>query len=603
MVDKKIEKTKCVGCKMCAEVCPQNAISFETNDEGYWYPVCDANKCTNCGCCVARCPINENQEVYTTERKCYCAWSRNDDIRRSSTSGGLYYEFANKILNDGGYIVGSVYAEDYCSAYHIITNNKNDLSRVMGSKYFQSDTEGIYIKIRELLMNGEKVLFTGTPCQAAALDKFLGRKYENLIIVDFLCRGVPSPLLQKKKIELYVSKAKAKVVFYSDKTKPFGWSNFGETIRFDNGKKEFISRWRDDINDCFIEKNLNLRESCYRCMFKDGNRASDLTIGDFWGVTNVTEKDLIYGVSCLITNTVQGEKFIEELGNCIYKGQRPIGEVSAFNRAYIESAKRPDERDSFFQEVLDIGLEQSVKKYTAYSTKRKINNSLKVIKGKIKTVVPRKREIKDLNFIKFLHYNFFCKQIHREKGAYILPYKGAYLSIGRKAEIHLGGNMLINYYPVYSRGTEMTRFRVEDGARLTTHNRVELSYGNTLSLSKNAKMEIGYFYTGVGANIICDYKMTIGNNVMIGRDVCIFDSDYHKIFSQEGEVINPKKEVIIEDNCWLGARSMVLKGSHIKEGAIISANSMVIGDVEGNRVFVNKRESKSIGKNIMWERF
>ncbi len=603
MVDKKIDKTKCVGCKTCAEVCSHKAISFETNEEGYWYPVCDLNKCTGCGLCVKLCPVNDEPEEYTTERKCYCAWSRNDEIRRSSTSGGLYYEFADMVLSEGGYIVGSVYAEDYCSAYHIITNNKEDLPNVLGSKYFQSDTEGIYKKLKELVSSGKKVLFTGTPCQAAALDRFLGKRYENLIIVDFLCRGVPSPLLQRKKIELYGSKENAKVVYYSDKTKPYGWSDFGETIRFDNGKKRFISRWKDDINDCFIEKNLNLRESCYNCSFKDGNRASDLTIGDFWGITNVTERDLIYGVSCLITNTERGERFLEELGDRIYKGQRPIEEVSVHNRAYIESAKRPPERDAFFQGVLRDGLEQTVRKYSVRSAKWRIKNGLKVLKGKLKTVVPRKSEIRGLKLTSFIYYNFFCKQIHREKGAYILPYKGAYISIGKKAEVYLGGNMLINYYPVYARGTEMTRVRVEDGAKLTTRNRVELSYGNTLSLNRNAEMELGYFYTGVGANIICEYKMTIGNNVMLGRDVCVFDSDYHKIFNQEGEVINPKREVIIEDNCWLGARSMVLKGSHIREGAIISANSMVMGDVEGNRVFLNKRESRSVGKNIIWERF
>ena len=597
MVDKGIDKTRCTGCKMCADICPNNAIKFSVNNEGYWYPICDVSVCTNCGLCIEHCPVGDNFDIFETKRKGFVAWSNNEDIRKESTSGGLYYEFASKILEENGYLVGSVYTENYQSAVHIVSNDLCDLSRIMGSKYFQSDTEGIYKKVAELLKRGERVLFTGTPCQTAALNSYLGKQYDNLIMVDFVCRGVPSPALHRKKIELYENKENSKVVYYSDKTKPYGWSNFGETIKFLNGKHRFISRWKDDINDCFIEKNLNLRESCYNCKFKDGNRAADITIGDFWGIKNVTEKDLVYGVSCLITNTTKGENFINSLKNRIYRGRRPISEISEYNSAYIESAIRPKDRDVFFDQVDSIGLEKTINIYTNKSIKQKIRRNLKVFKSKIKIYFPGRREIKNLN------YNFFCPQIHRQKGAYIFPYKGAYLSIGKTAEIYLSGNLLINFYPCYKRGTQMTRLRVENGAKLIIHNRVELAYGNTFSLNKNAIMEMGYFYTGVGANIICEYKMSIGNNVMLGRDVCIFDSDYHDIYDENGNILNDKKEVVIEDNCWLGARSMVLKGSHIREGAIVSANSMVMGDVEGNKVYINKRESRSIGNNIIWERF
>ena len=312
-----IKMTKCTGCKMCGDICPVNAISYEVNEQGFWYPVVDTDKCIKCEKCIKACPVSEEciQFEHSRTKVVYAAWATDDNVRRKSTSGGIYYELALWVINNGGYIVGSVYSDDFKSAYHTFANDMEGLDRIMGSKYFQSDTENIYKKVKELLALDKLVLFTGAPCQVSALKHFLNKDYENLLTVDFICKGVPSPLIHKKKIELYEQKKKVPVTRYGDKTKPYGWSNFGETIEFKNNSKHFISRWKDEINNCFVRKNLNVRESCYLCEFKNGENDSDLTIGDFWGITGVTERDMFYGVSAIVVNTEKGVEAMYNLNN------------------------------------------------------------------------------------------------------------------------------------------------------------------------------------------------------------------------------------------------------------------------------------------------
>lgn len=599
MIDQ-IEKIKCTGCKMCGDVCQSKAISFEINEQGFWYPVVDKTKCIKCGLCIRKCTINKD-EVFVDKRKAYAAWSKNDAVRRDSTSGGVYYELANAVLDKGGYIVGSVYTEDYCGAYHIASNNKDDLRKIMGSKYFQSDTEGIYEKTRKLLNEGEYVFFTGLPCQVYALKRYLNNKdYDNLLTLDLLCRGVPSPKLQKRKIELYEKKYCSKIKTYRDKSKNIGWSNFGEYMTFQNGKKCFISRWEDQINNCFIEKNLNLRESCYLCDLKDGRTAADLTAGDFWGVHPTTRKDDVFGVSCLIANTDKGNSFINSIRSNLYLDRADINEIRSGNPAYVSAPSRPQKRDLFFESVNIMGLKKTVKKNTHLSIKQRIRIELRKIWPFISKYKFFIKNIKSIRLLTFIKLNFFSKNIKRDAGCYVFPMHGSYLDIEKTSRIVLHGNLTVNNYVHYRRGNQQAFLKMRENALLVVNDDINLAYGNLMSIGSNACLISGRLLTGVDAKIICNFKMTFGNRVMIGRNVCIFDSDFHPVLNENMERVNENKKVIIGDNCWIGANSMILKGSNIGHGAIISANTMVMGNVEENRVFVNKREAKSIGENVYW---
>lgn len=594
-----IDKLKCTGCKMCADVCAVNAITFDTDIQGFWYPKVNSS-CVKCGACVKKCIVERPLKI-TPNRIGYAAYSKDDKIRRDSTSGGIYYELAHKILYEGGYLAGSVYSEDFYSAYHIISNNPKDLSRLMGSKYFQSDTEGIYSKVKQILDDNKEVLFTGTPCQVWALKEYLGRKYENLYTVDLLCRGVPSPKMHMKKIQSYEEKAKSRVREFRDKSKYEGWANFGEYMTFKNGKKRFISRWDDHINDCFIHKNLNIRESCYRCTFKDGNSAADLSIGDFWGISGQTEKDDIYGVSCVIANTNKGNTLMDSLKDKIYLDKVNIEDIQKGNPAYVIPAVRPEDRDTFYDIVNVDGINAAVKYFTDLGLKYQLKRIKTKFVRKIKKHKFFIKNIFDIRIIQFIKLNYFSKNIIRDKETYIYPMKGALLQINKNGIIELHANLYLNYYSSYRKGNSQTILRVDENGKLVVRDKVVLAYGNTLSIASRAIFETGYLRTGVNTNIICAQEMRFGQRVMLGRNVCIFDSDYHPIYNDKFERINDNKAVIIGDNCWVGANSMVLKGAVLDNGCIVSANSMVMGNVDENKVYINKREAKSVGENVVWK--
>lgn len=596
-----VDKNLCTGCKMCGDICPNQAINFDVNSEGFWYPTIDNQKCTNCGLCNMKCPAL-NATAYDSKKMAYATWTKDDTIRRESTSGGIYYEFAKHILDNNGILVGCVYTEDFKGAYHIVSDKKEDLNKLLGSKYFQSDTATIFKQTKQALETGRQVLFTGSPCQVDALLQYLEKPYENLFTIDFICRGIPSPLIQKKKIELYEKDNSSEVVFYRDKSKRSSWANFGELIKFNNGKEKFISRFLDNINDCFVSKNLNMRESCYTCKYKNSNNASDITIGDFWGITKVTRKDLTYGVSALVINTDKGQQIFDAINSRIYKSQRPIEEVYKGNPAFTQSPKKPEARDSFFEDVNVKGLNYAVKKHT----KKGLRGKLLAIYRSIHFVLQKPRfllrNVFKINWLDFVKYNYFCKSIVRENGAYYIPFWGTNTVIKPNSKIILKDDACINYYPCYPRGNRNSFFLVGKGATVNINNKIEIAYGNTISVANDAELTTGFCFTGVNTNIICHKRITIGNNVMLGRDVCIFDSDYHIIYNTDATIINPDKEVTIEDNAWIGAKSMVLKGAIIKEGTIVGANTTVSSETENHKIYINKKESKAIGKPIFWQR-
>ena len=595
--------SRCTGCKACGDACPKGAISFVNNEEGFWYPVVNEEECVHCGKCRdVCCALKQYEKEEDFTPLAYAAWNRNDEIRRASTSGGIYYCFAKYVLENGGYIIGSVYTDDFRGAYHTYSNDEKDLPRIMGSKYFQSDTEGIYKTTKKLLQEGKTVLFTGSPCQVVALKKYLGKVYQNLITLDFICKGVPSPMIQALKIDLYEKEANSKIVDFRDKCDKYAWVDFGEYIKFENGKEKFISRWQDDTFDCFVRRNLNARESCYECKIKNGTNASEITIGDFWGVKRVTERDLKMGVSALIVNNAEGQVFLDKLNKTIYTEQRPLEEIKNGNPAYGSALKRPEKRNAFFKTINESRLETAVKAFSSKTHKEKISSAKRVFSMKTRRWRPLWRIRKDINWCGFIKYNYFVRNIQREKDAFIIPLKGSVIQLGKKSKVILHGNLILNYNPSYKRGNQSTLFKVEDEGEFIANNRVEISYNNTIVVNRKAKLKMGYLYSNIGTNIICNSSISFGNHILIGRDVCVFDSDYHRIYNQEGNIINGNQDVVVGDNVWIGTRSMVLKGSHIENGAVIGANSMVMGNVDGNKVFINAREAKSIGENIYWQR-
>ena len=227
MIDQQIGSA-CCGCKMCGDLCPKNAITFQTDSEGFWYPSVNRETCVKCGLCVKKCPVlqeTENKTAFSPD--VHCAWIQDEDIRLKSTSGGVYYALAETMLQQNGYIAGCVFSDDWKSAKHIVGRTKADLERIFRSKYFQSDTAGVYRQVKALLEQGERLLFCGSPCQNAALREYLGREYENLVQCDFICRGINSPKAHRAHVEELEKRYGAPVEFFNFKNKSAGWTMLG----------------------------------------------------------------------------------------------------------------------------------------------------------------------------------------------------------------------------------------------------------------------------------------------------------------------------------------------------------------------------------------
>lgn len=329
MIDHKIGY-ECCGCKMCGDICPQQALLFETDNEGFWHPRVDYKKCVSCGLCVKRCPVlnkTVNKNSFTPP-KTYAAWLKDDDIRIKSTSGGTYYALAQTMLAQGGYIAGCVFSDDWKSARHIVGNTQADLDIIFRSKYFQSDTAGIYSEVKRLLNSNERVLFCGTPCHNAALIEFLGKDYDNLIQCDFICRGINSPLAHRAHIAELEKKYGAPVTFFNFKNKSKGWTALGLLVKFANGKQNFTDRYTSAWTRGYIGSNLYMRRSCEECRFKLMPRISDITFGDYWGLQKDAE-NMQKGFSVVLLNTDKGVKFYNEVLPLLHS------EDSTFEQALI----------------------------------------------------------------------------------------------------------------------------------------------------------------------------------------------------------------------------------------------------------------------------
>lgn len=352
MIDTDIKKQDCTGCKMCGDLCPHGAISFPVDHEGFWYPAVNGERCTECGLCAKHCPvINETVNEKARKPNVYAAWINDDDIRIKSTSGGLYSALAKTALKDGAYIAGCIFSDDWKSALHIVGNTYDDLDKIIRSKYFQSDTSGIYKKIEELLCSGEKVLFCGTPCHNAALLEFLGKDYENLILIDFICRGINSPKAHEAHVKELEQKYKSEISFFNFKNKLQGWSRLGVLVCFKNGKKDFTNRYTSAWMRGYIRSNLYMRPSCENCKFKKIPRISDISIADFWGLQK-DSKNMKKGISLAMVNTDRGKAFYGKTLPLIYSELSTLELAVKGNVCIYNSPKfNHDKRNEFFARI------------------------------------------------------------------------------------------------------------------------------------------------------------------------------------------------------------------------------------------------------------
>ena len=331
----KLNREKCCGCESCAQKCPKHCISMVESKEGFFYPEIDRSLCVNCGLCVKACPALSS-ETADKPYKAYALFNNNENERQNSSSGGVFISFAKRFIIEGGVVCGVVFDKEWMP-HHVCAETMEEMLPMMGSKYVQSRTEYVFQECEAFLKSGRKVLFTGTPCQCSALHSFLRNKeYPNLLTIDVICHGVPSPGIWKQYLnEIFGRNAQCRRQAADGKntvlnsslnaTSPIGDIKFRdktdgwEKYRFVVRKK---SASKADQNSVLLSESLNinpymkgflsdlyLRESCYQCPARPYKSFSDLTIGDFWGVEKLGYSHLNdhKGLSIMVVNTKKGE--------------------------------------------------------------------------------------------------------------------------------------------------------------------------------------------------------------------------------------------------------------------------------------------------------
>lgn len=383
------DKKECCGCGACQAVCPRNAIEMVEDEYGFIYPKINESKCVNCDLCKKTCAYM-NPKRMNDDKTVYVAASKNDENLKKSASGGVFFELANSIIFDDGIVYGvsMEFENDKLTPKHIRVDNQEDLKKLQGSKYVQSECGNIYKSVKKDLIEGRKILFSGTPCQIEGLKSFLQYKeYENLFLVDIICHGVPSRKMFQDYINNFEVKNNCKVKEFYFRDKEKGWGLFFKIIYEKNGKIEKIVKpsYESSFYQLFLDSSI-YRENCYECPYAIENRNSDLTIGDFWGIKQEHPElnmDLKKGISCIIANTFKGEKVIEKYGTNLIKSDSNFQKVAKHNHQLNNPSKLPKERNSIMQIYKVKGYADVNKKY---KKTRMIKNHIKKIRNKIKGV-------------------------------------------------------------------------------------------------------------------------------------------------------------------------------------------------------------------------
>ncbi|MDD3040121.1 Coenzyme F420 hydrogenase/dehydrogenase, beta subunit C-terminal domain [Bacteroides sp.] len=362
---------ECTGCLACVNSCPKNALKISVNAEGFYEPLLIADACVDCGLCERSCPILKKVEKTKTEQFGYAIWSRNNVTRKVSSSGGIFSELALYILRKGGVVFGVAFDQNF-KVSHILVDRSEDLIKLRGSKYLQSDVGDSYQKVKILLKKGQFVLFSGTPCQIAGLYGYLNKDYENLITCDFVCHGVPSPSVFLKYKEWLEIKYNSSLINYSFRDKRKSWCWFNTKATFQSGEVYIGSWFKDPYMRLFLRDNI-LRKSCYHCHYTNMDRMGDVTIGDFWGykASCKQDKDTDEGISMLLVNSSKGKKIFDEIKNDTIYFERSIESISVSQKSLSSPWKEPHTREDFWTDFKKMEFNDIIKKW-GYSEKRNL---------------------------------------------------------------------------------------------------------------------------------------------------------------------------------------------------------------------------------------
>lgn len=361
----------CYGCNACKDVCPVSAITMESDKEGFWYPVIDEEKCIHCNLCRKVCIYGKymQEEESSTFPKVYAAFHKTEETHEISTSGGMFTPMYQNILARRGKVVGVKYAEDMKVIYDIAGNDK-ECEAFRGSKYVAADSNDVKVRVKELLVAGTPVLYSGNPCQIAGLKNYLRKDYDNLYTVEIICHGTPSPKVFRLYLDYLESVYKSKVVDFEFRNKIRGWSTPYVCIKFESGEVLLEQASKNNFNRAFLSNNLQ-RPACYTCEFASLKRGvGDITIGDYWGIEN-QHPEMVdnRGVSVIKINNEKGLEFFNE-----FKDQFELLE-STYEKAYATNHKKPmnlvAKRNQLMSQIDDVEIDTLLQSFNHLKRNKK----------------------------------------------------------------------------------------------------------------------------------------------------------------------------------------------------------------------------------------
>lgn len=394
------DKAQCCACGACVNICPKNAISMELDECGYAYPQINKDKCVGCGACKKVCAFQNviekegAKEVYASARK---------DTKKifKSTSGGIFAVLAENILQKGGIVYGASMelVDGKLIIKHVGVDKLEELPKLQESKYVQSQIGFIYNEIKDKLQTGVNVLFSGTPCQVAALKTFLNKEYDNLFTVDIICHGVPNQCFFQCSMELLEKTFDGRIVEFKFRDKEKSWGHGKSKIvcveETGETKEHYLMSSEYTYYDLFLN-GLISRENCYHCKYTNNHRPGDITIGDYWGIAKMHPEFISTnggklvpenGISALIVNTDKGIQYLQEVKNELILCQSDFEKVAKANAQLREPCKYHVERDY----VLKLYREKGYDSVHRFALKQIKKRAIKAkIKGTIKKILHKK---------------------------------------------------------------------------------------------------------------------------------------------------------------------------------------------------------------------
>lgn len=351
-----LEKKECSGCTACLHVCPKQCISMKQDKEGFLYPVIDESSCIKCGLCEKICPFNTTT-YKNNEPVVYAAYLKNISQRMKSTSGGVFYAIAKWIIEQNGIVYGAAF-DDKFRLKHIGVDSINDLWKLRGSKYLQSDLGNVFSEIKQFLVQGRWVYFVGVGCQVAGLHAFLRKEYENLITSDLVCHGTPSQLMFDWHLDYLRKKEKGEIISYSFRDLE-SWGG-GEIYKYiSQTHKQGIRRLYGYNLSPYLYSFMNafnFRYSCYNCKFAKLPRQGDITLADYWGVRYFFQDlETDKGVSLVLLNTSKACDIWNLIEDALEYRISRIEDAALKNKNLIQPTPMPKIRPSIYEMIKQRG--------------------------------------------------------------------------------------------------------------------------------------------------------------------------------------------------------------------------------------------------------